>query len=150
MVAMPFSEPFDFVVAMTSLEFCHNKRQALREVGRLLRSSGQVYLEVRNAGFLLFRVLGPLIQQLTRWKWIVPYEAEGFRDLSFSEWHALIAEAGFRIVRLERSMRPAQYGGVVTRIKNLLIKLVAHTVPLRWHYMVGFVCAKGPSSAADA
>ena len=151
MISLPLSARFDVAVAMTSLEFCYDKLRALREIGRVLCDTGQLYVEVRNGDFALLRFLAPFVECLLRWGWIAPYEAEGFRDLCFDEWRALLAKAGFRIVRLQRSLRPVLYGNVRTWIKNLLIRTVAFLAPIRWHYMVGFVCVRNVGSErADA
>ncbi len=142
MTSIPFSASFDFVLAMTSLEFCYDKNAALKNIDRMLSDTGKVYLEVRNADFLLFKVFAPLTGILTRVGLIVPYEAEGFQDFTYEEWCQILTGSGFRIVSLQPSLRPVWYGGLMTKMKNMFIKLVSTFSPVRYHYMTGFLCIK--------
>lgn len=142
MTALPFSAKFDFITAMTSLEFVYNKPAVLREINRGLQGGGKLYIEVRNADFLLFKLFSPIMEYLIRWRLVVPYEAEGFRDLGFEEWNDLLTEAGFQIIELKKSLRPAMYGSLMTGAKNTLIKIIRFITPMKYHYMVGFLCIK--------
>ena len=142
MTALPLAAKFDSITAMTSLEFVYDKPAALREINRALQDSGKLYIEVRNADFLLFKLLSPFMEYLIKWRLVVPYEAEGFRDLGFEEWDDLLTEAGFRVVELKKSLHPAMYGSLMTRMKNALIKITRLIAPIKYHYMVGFLCIK--------
>jgi len=142
MTTFEFREQFDCAVALTSLEFCRDKAKALQQVFEVLNEQGKLYAEMRNADFVLFRIFQPLMGLLVRWGLVSPYSVEGFRDLSVPEWTDLLQEAGFQIVHLRKSVRPASYGGLLTRLKNTLIRVVRLVTPVRWHYMVGFVCRK--------
>lgn len=142
MTCLPLQGQFDCITAMTSLEFCCDKPAALREIARMLNNSGQLYIEVRNADFLIFRLLGPAMKWLEKLGIVIPCRAEGFRDLEFDEWLQLLEDDGFDVTDIRRSLRPAGYGGVVSRLKNYLIKLVAWTTPVRHHYMIGLLCGK--------
>ena len=133
---------FDCVTMISSLEFCHDKQAALTQVREALKPSGRLYVEVRNSDFLLFKVIAPFMNFLQKIRVILPYEAEGFKDLSIDEWSRLFANSGFRIVGKRRSIRPTLYGSSLTRIKNSLIKLTSITAPKNYHYLVGFLCVK--------
>ena len=133
---------FDFITMISSLEFCHDKQAALTQVREALKPSGRLYVEVRNSDFLLFKVIAPFMNFLQKIRVILPYEAEGFKDLSIDEWSRLFANSGFRIVGKRRSIRPTLYGSSLTRIKNSLIKLTSITAPKNYHYLVGFLCVK--------
>ena len=147
MTALPFSAGFDFVTAMTCLEFVFNKPAALKEIKRVLRDSGTVYVEVRNADFLPFKLLSPFMKQLTKLGLIIPYETEGFRDLGFEEWNNLLTAAGFQVIGYKKSIRSSMYGNLVTRAKNTLIKIIRSMVGIKYHYIVGFLCMKNDSLA---
>lgn len=145
MTALPFPDAsFSAATAFTSLEFCADRQGALREASRILKPGGIFILEVRNAGFALFQLPGPLLALFHRLGWIVPYEADEFRDLKDSEWTAMIPQAGLTVLRKVTSLRPWNYGTLITRIKNLLIRIVAVCLPLRHHYMITYVCEKKP------
>lgn len=140
MIAQPFTTKFDYITALTSLEFCQDKESALKQIKGLLKPSGKVYFEVRNADFILFKLPLPLMQILTKIHLIIPYEAEGFHDISVDEWRLLLAEQGFKVLKCRRSIRPI-YGDLLTRTKNLLIRLISLVMPMKYHYMTGFLCS---------
>ena len=142
MTSLPFSMQFDFITALSSLEFCHDKKLALREFHRLLKKTGKLYIEVRNQNFIIYKIFSPFIKYFVKLKLIIPYEAEGFRDLSFDEWNKLLYEAGFEIINIKKSIRPTLYGNFMTQTKNILIKLVQYITPIKYQYMVGFLCKK--------
>lgn len=142
MTALPMACQFDCASAVSSLEFCCNKSKALAEIHAALKPDGRFYLEVRNADFIVFKILAPLSRWLRRSALLTPYPADGFCDLDIEEWTRLIESSGFRIVETTRSMRPVCYGSLFTRGKNLLIKAVSGLTPLRHHYMIGFLCLK--------
>lgn len=138
---LPFPDAsFDHAAAITSVEFCPDRLAVLREIRRALRPGGRLYLEVRNADFVLWRTGAPLLDLARRWGLITPYPADGFRDLGYAEWHNLLAQAGFTVERVTSACRPALYGDPLTRLKNILIAVLAAVTPPPLHYMTGFVC----------
>jgi ubiquinone/menaquinone biosynthesis C-methylase UbiE len=142
MTALPFSTKFDFAIAMTSLEFVYNKPAALRGIRRVLKDSGKLYIEVRNADFLLFKLFSPVMEHLIRLGLVIPYEAEGFRDLGFAGWKELLTEEDFQVVELKKSLRPIMCTSLAAYLKSLLIKAVGLITSIKYHYMVGFLCVK--------
>ena len=143
MTAIPFdTNQFDFITAMTSLEFCFDKTQALAEIYRLLKNDGKFYVEVRNLDFILFRLTKFANALLIKTKIIVPYEANSFRDLGYTEWQSLLSEGKFNIAGKFSSLRPWNHGSLVSRIKNLIIRVVMVLTPINNHYMIGFLCVK--------
>jgi ubiquinone/menaquinone biosynthesis C-methylase UbiE len=140
---LPFRDfQFDAATAITSLEFCRDKAAALAELRRVLRPGGRLYLDVRNADFLLFPLLRPLVPMLQRAGWLSPYPAPEFRDLALEEWRSLLKEAGFRVLAIYPSVWPWNFGSPVTRAKNLLIALIRALSSIRLHYMVGLLAEK--------
>ena len=139
MIAQPFTTKFDYITALTSLEFCQDKSSALKEIEGLLKSSGKIYIEVRNADFILFKWLSPFMSVLIKLGLIIPYETNGFRDLGIDEWKRLLTDHGWEVLQCRRSIRPI-YGDLITRIKYIIIKFIAFTMPMRCHYMAGFLC----------
>ncbi len=99
-------------------------------------------MEVRNASFGLFKLPKGLLTLLTKLGLIHPYEAETFRDLSIDEWRKLIKDSPFEIIEEFPSVRPWNYGSLLTRLKNALIRVYAVLFPLSSQYMVGFYCKK--------
>lgn len=140
MTEMPFAEAhFDAAAAITSLEFCEDKRAALSELRRVLKPGGFLYAEVRNADFLLCRLPGPLVKTLEKCGLLTAYPAEGYRDLSHAEWTGLFQEAGFHVEREFSSLRPWNYGNILTRMKNLMIEGAKIFFPARRQYMTAFL-----------
>ncbi len=135
---------YDHAVALSVLEFCQDKTAALASIHRALRSGGRLYVEVRNADFGLWRAASALQRQPRAGglRAAPEIEAHDFRDLRVVEWSGLLRAAGFAIDHCRRSIRPAWYGGIATVAKNGIIRLAALTLPLRRHYMVGFLCTK--------
>jgi len=142
MTQLPFeAETFDFAFAITSLEFCADKSRALGEVARCLKKDGYFYLEVRNRDFIVFRILGPIRRLRERTRLVVPYPADGFRDLIASEWRQAM-ERRFSVKSEYASLRPWNYGSLLTRLKNALITLTRAFFPVQYHYMIGYLCCK--------
>jgi len=152
MAALPLRGVFDAVVAVTSLEFVCDKETVLRGFRRVLQDDGMLFVEVRNADFILLRLLTPVRVLFTKLGLLVPYPAFDFRDLRYAEWRALLTQAGFEIKNVCRSRRPIGFGSILTRIKNLAIALVGLGLPVKHHYMVSFVCRKASchGSTVDA
>jgi len=140
--ALPVRRLFDAATAVSSLEFCHDKIGVLAEIHEVLKDGGLFYVEVRNADFLLYRLPTPLRRICERMRLLLTYPAEGFQDLKYAEWRELLGRAGFSVVRVTRSYRPAWYGDVLTRCKNMLIRTISYIAPLRTHYMIGFLCIR--------
>ena len=142
MTSLPISTKFNCILAMTSLEFVYDKKKTLKDFFRLLSDSGHLYVEVRNADFILFRIFSPIMKYLIKLRIIIPYKAEEFVDLKYLEWKKVLDQADFKIIREKKSIRPAIYGKPVTIIKNLIIKIISFIVPVSSQYMVGFLCVK--------
>jgi ubiquinone/menaquinone biosynthesis C-methylase UbiE len=138
--SIPFRENFDFVTAISSLEFCENKRKVLEEIYRVLNRNGKLYLEVRNRDFLIFKHLNWLLPFLEHVGMLKPYPLKGFRDLNVEEWQQVIENSGFRITTIKKSLRPIFYGDIITRLKNAIIKIISVFMPLQDQYMIGFIC----------
>ena len=134
-------EQFDSIIAMTSLEFCQDRRRAFYEIHRLLKDNGIFYAEVRNFNFLPLRLVKPINNFLVKIGLIVP-RSDGLKDLSYEDWHLLLKEAGFKIIKEYPSLRPWNYGSVITRFKNLIIRLILFTTAFKNHYILGFLCTK--------
>ncbi|MBN1354238.1 MAG: methyltransferase domain-containing protein [Candidatus Omnitrophica bacterium] len=127
MTDLPFNtEEFELIVSITAIEFCCDRAGALKEAMRVLKPSGRLYLEVRNSAFP-FRLR---------------YPREGFYGLSYSDWKGLLEKEGFVIQNTFKSLRPSLYGSLTTRIKGLFNMLYSFLMPIRYHYIVGFLCVK--------
>ena len=142
---LPFGDnSFDGAAAITSVEFCRDRPAVLRELGRILKTRGRLYLDVRNDAFWPFRLLQPLLPLLQKIRILEPYPADGFRDLTLGEWKAMLAKEGFSLHSEHPSVWPWNFGSLLSRCKNLVIQVVKVTLPLRHHYMVGLVLEKRP------
>jgi SAM-dependent methyltransferase len=133
---LPFKvASFNAANAMTSLEFCSNRYKAISEIALCINAGGRLYLEVRNADFILFRAIKPLRVFLEQSGWLIPYPAVGFRDLSTQVWDDLVRSAGFILYSRNRSNWPWNFGNFREKFKNFLIALVAQTFSFRHHYL---------------
>lgn len=139
---LPLKGRFDCAAMVTALEFIADKPRALGQVYDLLPPGGLLYVEVRNGDFLLLCLVRPFLGLVRRMSLVRDYPADGFRDLSFAEWKQLLGQAGFRVIRVVRSVRPLWYGDLPTRLRNSLIGIVRLLLPVRLHYMVGFVLCR--------
>lgn len=143
MTSLPLkTAAFEAAVALSSLEFCADKRAALKELKRILKPGGIFYFEVRNRDFILFSCPDWLHRGLLKAKFLRPYPVPGFQDLPYKKWRKLVEEAGFVVERAYPSLRPWNYGNFSDRLKNLLIEAAKKLFPLRKHYMIGFCCRK--------
>lgn len=143
LACLPFrSDSFEAAAAITSVEFCPDRAAALKEIARVLKPGGRLYLDVRNQGFLLFRAFLPVMPLLIKAGLVEPYPADGFRDWTAAEWKAALERAGFQVVSRSPSVWPWNFGGFATRAKNILIEIVKYITPLDGHYMVGFLLEK--------
>ena len=97
---------------------------------------------MRNGDFLPHQLPPDLRTKLTEWNLLVPYEAPGFQDLGFDAWNTLLKEERLGIQHVYRSIRPWNYGSMMTKIKNVIIEAAASLTPLSCHYLVDFVCRK--------
>lgn len=137
---------FDLILAITSLEFCSDRTQALLESYRLLKPKGELYVEVRNAGFLPLLLLRPFEKLLRLIGWLKPLPLDAFHDLNDREWRNLFHKAGFVLIQNYPSMRPWNYGSFSTRFKQSLIAAARCFLPLKYHYMVGYRLRKNSSN----
>ena len=133
---------FDITTMVSSLEFCQDKHAALTRINEALKPSGQLYIEVRNSDFLFYKLFNPFIKLFQKIGLVSSYNAEGFKDLSVNEWANLLNRSGFKIIGRHQSIRPTIYGSLLTRIKNVLIRLNSVIAPQRYHFLVGFLCVK--------
>ena len=108
---------FDVVMLSAVLEHLYNPAETVREIARILRPGGAVFIDVPNERGLYFRV-GNLYQKLRGRDWVVnlsptfaPFHVFGFGPLSL---RALLASCGLRPcdwrVYGGRSMVPALNG----------------------------------------
>jgi len=140
---VPFKKnTFDIITAISSLEFCFDKARILRVVKEKLRDNGRLYIEVRNNDFIVYRLMMPLFSYYKKKFFIKDYPAKGFRDLGYDEWVSLFRDSGLDVEETYASIRPWNYGPFETRIKNLIIMITKYLVPLKYHYMIGFVLKK--------
>lgn len=129
---------FDAAVAITSLEFCWDKAAALARIHESVKPGGRLYIEVRNARFLIWRLLWPLIS--LSGKTPADYSADGFADWSIAQWHGVLENTGFEVTTVGRALRPGSPG--VSWIKRAIIGVIRATTPVGWHYMVGLQCVR--------
>ena len=90
---------FDVVVMGSVLEHLYNPDETVREIARILRKGGALYVDVPNEDGLYFRV-GNLYQRLRRRDWVVntaptftPYHVFGYNPRAL---RALLAKHGLR------------------------------------------------------
>jgi ubiquinone/menaquinone biosynthesis C-methylase UbiE len=145
---VPFKKnTFDIITAISSLEFCFDKARILRVVKEKLRDNGRLYIEVRNNDFIVYRLMRPLFSYYKIKFFIKDYPAKGFRDLGYDEWVDLFRNSGLSVKKTYASVRPWNYGSLETRIKNFIIMITRYLVPLKYHYMIGFVLKKYQSKS---
>ena len=145
---IPFKKKtFDLITAISSLEFCFDKARILRVVKEKLRDNGRLYIEVRNNDFIVYRLMRPFFSYYKIKFFIKDYPAKGFRDLGYDEWVDLFRNSGLSVKKTYASVRPWNYGSLETRIKNFIIMITRYLVPLKYHYMIGFVLKKYQSKS---
>lgn len=121
---------FDVVILGAVLEHLYNPNETVREIARILRTGGALFVDVPNEEGLYFRV-GNLYQKLRRRDWVVntaptfsPFHLFGFGPRSL---RALLGKHGLKPrdwrVYGGRAMVPA-HGGVVGAAEQL----AAHAV----------------------
>ncbi len=133
---LPFlDQEFNAVTALSSLEFCQRKLEALREIYRVLKPGGKCYVEVRNSGFLLWA----LPAKLGLGRPAENYPAGGFRDLNPGEWQALFEGAGFKVAARYAALRPLNFGAGLLRLKHALIFLIQKLFPFERHFICAFL-----------
>ncbi|OGW80336.1 MAG: hypothetical protein A3G33_01145 [Omnitrophica bacterium RIFCSPLOWO2_12_FULL_44_17] len=144
MEAIPLlDEKFDVILAITSIEFTKNREKTLAEINRVLKKNGLCYFEFRNEDFFLPRLLSNFIREfLVKFGVLAPIKQKDFTDLKYSEWKNLIQKAGFYILSEFPSLRPWNYGNLLTKLKNLCIEICKYILPLSKQYMVSFSCEK--------
>ena len=121
---------FDLVILSAVLEHLYNPDETVREVARILRLGGALFLDVPNEQGLYFRV-GNLYQKLRRRDWVVnlaptfsPFHVFGFGPNSL---RALLAKHGLRPanwrVYAGQAMVPSRAGAI-----GLVEQLAAHAI----------------------
>lgn len=121
---------FDVVILAAVLEHLYNPNETIREIARILRPGGALYVDVPNERGLYF-LMGNLYQKLRGRDWVVniaptfsPFHVFGFGPRSL---RALLAKHGLRPVRWHvypgRAMVPSRAGLV-----GAFEQLAAHAV----------------------
>lgn len=121
---------FDVVILGAVLEHLYNPDETVREIARILRDGGVLFVDVPNEEGLYFRV-GNLYQKLRRRDWVVntaptfsPFHLFGFGPRSL---RALLSKHGLRPTDWRvyggRAMVPA-HGGVVGAVEQLAARAV--------------------------
>jgi SAM-dependent methyltransferase len=111
------SESFDAVILGAVLEHLYNPNETIREIARVLRPGGVLFVDVPNEDGLYFRI-GNLYQKLRGRDWVVniaptfePFHVFGFGPKSL---RALLSKHGLRVrdwrVYAGRSMVPNRSG----------------------------------------
>lgn len=124
------NDSFDVVILGAVLEHLYNPDETIREIARVLRPGGALFVDVPNEEGLYFR-MGNLYQKLRLRNWVVntaptfsPFHLFGFGPRSL---RALLAKHGLRPVNWHvyggRAMVPARGGAV-----GALERLAAHAV----------------------
>ena len=145
---IPFKKnTFDIITAMSSLEFCFDKAHILRLAKEKLKDNGRMYIEVRNNDFIVYGLLKHFAPFYKKKVFIKDYPAKGFQDLEYDEWIGLFRGSGLNVEKTFASVRPWNFGPLETRIKNLIIMIAKYLVPLKYHYMIGFVLKKYESKS---
>lgn len=136
---------FDYVTCLGSLEHFLDMRQGLREMRRVARPGARFCIMVPNRDFLAWRVgarIGTAQQDIN----------ENLQTLA--EWRALFGQNGFREVRVladrwhAERLRRAD-GGVVARLKGLLLGTLWRLLPLWLEYQFIFVLESVADSEAS-
>jgi 2-polyprenyl-3-methyl-5-hydroxy-6-metoxy-1,4-benzoquinol methylase len=121
---------FDCVILSAVLEHLYNPDETIREISRILRPSGAVFIDVPNERGLYFKV-GNLYQKMRGRDWIVnlaptfsPFHVFGFSPQSL---RALLAKHGLRPclwkVYPGRAMVPSR-AGLVGKLERLGARVV--------------------------
>lgn len=96
------SEAFDYVRSNHSFEHIHNPREVLREIRRVIRPSGRLFLGVPNVAGLMARVWG------TYWWYLgAPVHTFGYTPSSLSR---LLSEEGFEVEQVKYN---STFGGTI-------------------------------------
>ena len=138
---------FDIITAISSLEFCFDKARILRVVKEKLKDNGRMYIEVRNNDFIVYGLMKHFFSFYKKKVFIKDYPAKDFQDLGYNEWIDLFRNSGLSVEKTYASARPWNYGSFETRIKNFIIMITRYLVPLKYHYMIGFVLKKYQSKS---
>ncbi|HVS22010.1 MAG TPA: class I SAM-dependent methyltransferase [Pyrinomonadaceae bacterium] len=121
---------FDCVILSAVLEHLYNPDETIKEISRILRPGGAVFIDVPNEGGLYFKV-GNLYQKLRGRDWVVniaptfsPFHVFGFSPRSL---RALLAKHGLRPrlwrVYQGRAMVPSR-AGIVGELERLAARAV--------------------------
>lgn len=124
------ADSFDVVVMGSVLEHLYNPDETVREIARILRPGGALYVDVPNEAGLYFRV-GNLYQKARGRDWVVntaptfsPYHVFGYNPGSL---RALLAKHGLRPkvwqVYAGQSMVPAR-GGALGAFERLAAQVI--------------------------
>jgi len=121
---------FDVVILSAVLEHLYNPDETIKEISRVLRPGGALFVDVPNESGLYFKV-GNFYQKLRGRKWSVnlaptfePFHVFGFNDSSL---RALLRKHGLKVkewhVYPGRSVLPKQ-GGVFGALESLMARAV--------------------------
>jgi SAM-dependent methyltransferase len=124
---------FDVVVMGSVLEHLYNPDETVREIARILRPGGALYVDVPNEAGLYFRV-GNLYQKVRGRDWVVhlaptfsPYHVFGYSPRAL---RALLAKHGLKPkvwqVYAGQAMVPA-HGGALGALERLAAQVVTAT-----------------------
>lgn len=122
------SSSFDVVVMAAVLEHMYDPDQAMREVGRIARPGGVLYVDVPNESGPLFRAAN-LRNRLLRRDWVVnlsptfsPFHVFGFSPRALTK---LLAKHGLNIVHSRQYLSHCQVGAVGIRpVEELAVRCV--------------------------
>ena len=121
---------FDIVILSAVLEHLYNPDQTIKEISRVLRRGGALFLDVPNEGGLYFRV-GNMYERLKGRDWVVnlaptfePYHVFGFNPKSL---RALLAKHSFKPhgwhIYAGTSLVPA-HGGLAAYLEQQASRLI--------------------------
>ena len=129
---------FDYVVCLGSLEHFSDKEKVLKEISRVLKPDGQVFMFLPNSYFL-----GHIYMVLKTGK--PPDEAgQGFsEDFNTSKgWKNLLEENGFRILYLRKYNTILGSNKFSPFIKFIYNRIIKYFIPFNLSYAFGYLCIK--------
>lgn len=133
---------FSKIVALTSIDQVFEREVALNECKRVLSDDGLIYIEVRNADYIIkryFRRLLPFFDKIGLTK---PMPIADFSDLGYEEWITLFKKCGFEIVNQFISVRPYYGESANEKLKHALIEFCKFFIPKKYQYMLSFSLKK--------
>ena len=137
--SLPYSDQFfDYVVCLGSLEHFLDKKKVLKEIRRVLKSDGKVFIFLPNSYFL-----GHIYMVFKTGK--PPDEA----GQSFSEdfntskgWKNLLEENGFRILYLRKYNTILGSNKFSPFTKFIYNRIIKYFIPFNLSYAFGYLCIK--------